>query len=338
MRGEGQVTRQHWILAIVSLLLVVMACSQESPRPSTAPTPPPSRTPFPTSTTPPLQPTDTPTPTQVTPSPTVPPPPGPGVTNVQFALDVDQFGQLIYPGDAFVFGVTRVYARFDYRGLGDVQEAQSTWYLNDNVLTSGVMEWDGGDEGVYVLWAQDPAGMGKGEWRWEFAVDDTVIGGGAFSVGGEPSYANPAWGLALDQPMTWKIVSEEKNFVTFSSPDQQQALALHVIPLASGLTETLALSESLALTQVLAADLAPFQQSYPDLQVIESQDVTVSGEKALLQQARYTDPESGERVLYIACTLYADSAYNVWMVGPAEGNDVLRTLLMAMLRSIRLTE
>jgi hypothetical protein len=333
-------TRKRYF-AIVSLLLVVMACSKESPRPSTAPTPPPSSTPFPTSTTPPLQPTDTPmpSPTQIPPSPTAPPtPPGPSVTNVQFALDVDEFGQLVRPGDAFVFGVTRVYARFDYRGLGDVIEAQSTWYLNNNVLTSGVMTWDGGDGGAYILWAQDPNGMGKGEWRWEFAVDDTVVGGGAFTIGGEPRYANPAWGLSLDQPTTWKIISEEKNFVTFSSPDQQQALALHVIPLASGLTETLALSESLALTQALAADLATFQQSYPDLQVVESKDVTISGEKALLQQARYTDPESGERVLYIACTLYADSAYNVWMVGPADGNDVLRALLMATLRSIRLKE
>lgn len=333
-------SRQRYF-AIVSVLLLVMACSKESPRPSGAPTPPPSPTPFPTSTTPPLQPTHTPTPTptQVPPSPTVPPtPPGPSVTNVQFALDVDEYGQLIYPGEAFVFGVTLVYVRFDYRGLGDVKEAQSTWYLNDNVLTSGVMTWDGGDAGAYILWAQDPAGLGRGEWRWEFAVGDAVIGSGAFSVGGEPSYANPAWGLALDQPTTWKIVSEEKNFVTFSSPDQQQALALHVIPLAAGLTETLALSASLALTQALAADLATFQQSYPDLQVVESQDVTISGEKALLQEARYADPESGEQVLYIASTLYAGSAYNVWMVGPADGNDVLRALLMATLRSIRLTQ
>jgi hypothetical protein len=209
--------------------------------------------------------------------------------------------------------------------------------LNENVLTLGLMTWDGGDAGAYVLWAQDSTGIDKGEWRWEFAVDDGVIGSGSFTIGGPPSYANPAWGLALDQPATWKIVSEEKNFVTFTSPDQQQALALHVLPLAAGLTETLALSGSLALTQALAADLESFQQSYPDLQVVESKDVTISGKKALLQQARYADPEGGERVLYIASTLFADSAYNVWMVGPADGDDLLRELLMATLRSIRLT-
>jgi hypothetical protein len=254
---------------------------------------------------------------------------------VQFALDVDsQTGELIFPANEFVFGITRVYVRFDYQGLRDVTEAQSTWYLNENLVTAGVMTWDGGDAGAYIIWAENSEGLERGEWRWEFAVDGVPLGDGAFTVGGEPRYTKPAWGLALDPPMTWEVASEEENFVTFSSPDQQQALALRVAPLATGLTET----ATVELTTTITFDLAPFQQEHPDIEVVDTQDVTVSGKEALLQEARYVDQERGEQVLYIVSTLHAGAAYNVWMLGPADSADVLHALLLTTLRSIRLDE
>ena len=130
--------------------------------------------------------------------------------------------------------------------------------------------------------------------------------------------------------MTWQIASEEENFVTFSSPDQQQALALRVSPLAAGPTETV----TNTLTETVAADLATFRQDHPDAEVVATQDVTMSGKKALMQEARYTDQESGERVLYMVSALHAGSAYNLWMLGPADSADVLQALLVVTLRSI----
>ena len=343
-------TKRHWILflAMSLLLAAAPACSKkQSPQPqpqstpvlaagAASPTPSPPATPtrpLPTATV-------TPSPTPPTPSPTATlSAHEPAVTDVQFALDVDQAGQLIYPGDTFVFGVTRMFVRFDYQGLEDVTEAQSMWYLNDNRVISGTLAWDGGDAGAYIIWAEDRTGLGRGQWRWEFEVDGISLGGSAFTIGGEPRYANPAWGLSMDPPMTWQIASEEENFVTFSSPDQQQALALRVSPLAAGLTETVTtntLTETVTntLTETVAADLATFRQDHPDAEVVATQDVTMSGKKALMQEARYTDQESGERVLYMVSALHAGSAYHLWMLGPADSADVLQALLVVTLRSI----
>jgi hypothetical protein len=343
-------TRRRWVLSLlmINLLLAVAACSKEPAPLPTLPAATPTFTPFPSSTAPALLPTATASPTpslraeptrpSSSPSPnptTTQPTLGPALTEVQFALDVEpQTGELVFPAHEFVFGITRVYVRFDYQGLGDVTEAQSTWYLNENLVASGVMTWDGGDTGAYIIWAENSEGLERGEWRWEFAVDGVALGGGAFSVGGEPRYTKPAWGLALDPPMTWEVASEEENFVTFASPDQQQALALRVAPLANGLTETVAV----ALTTTITFDLAPFQQEHPDIEVVDTQDVTVSGQEALLQEARYVDTERGEQVLYIVSTLHAGAAYNVWMLGPADSADMLHELLLTTLRSIRLDE
>lgn len=336
-------TKRRWVffLVIGLLLTALLACGKKQtpqPQPQLQPTP---RL-FPSSTLPPpITPTSLPATATLTPTLAAPTLTAtaltstPAITEVQFALDVDQTGQLIYPANAFVFGVTRVYVRFDYQGLGDVTQAQSLWYLNDNRVISGTLAWDGSRAGTYIIWAEDPNGLGRGEWRWEFVVDGVPLGGGAFTIGGEPRYANPAWGLSMDPPTTWKVASEEENFVTFSSPDQQQALALRVAPLAAELTETVAT----ALTQTIAADLALFQQDHPDAEVVATDDeVTMSGKKALLKQVRYTDQASGEQILYIVSAIHAGSVYNLWMLGPADSADVLQTLLHATLRSIRLAD
>jgi hypothetical protein len=263
-----------------------------------------------------------------TPSPLAAPPTsisGMALTDVQFALDLDQSGQLIYPATEFVSGVTRIYVRFGYRGLAGVTEVTSVWYLNENPVVADTLAWDGGEAGDYVIWMEDPNGIGRGRWRWELAVGGTPLGGGAFSIGGEPRYSNPAWGLSFDPPTSWKMAAEEPGFVTFSSPDQRGALALRVAPAAAGLIET------------ASADLAAFQEDHPDAQVVATQDVTMSGKKALLQQVRYTDQVGGERLLYVVSALHAGSAYSLWMLGPADDATTLQVLLVTTLRSIRFT-
>lgn len=257
--------------------------------------------------------------------------PASGLTDVRFALEVDETGQLVFPATEFLHGVTRVYVRFSYRGLGDVTEVRTKWYLNENLVSSGTLDWDGGEAGDYVIWVEDAEGLGRGQWEWELVSiqraggreDDTSLGSGAFTIGGEPSYVNQAWGLSFDPPGSWEITSERADFVAFSSPDQRQALALRAIPQASD------------LAQVSSAELALFQEDHPEAQVVMAGDITMSGEEALLQQVRYEDPEGGEQFLFIVSALHDGASYSLWVLGPADDVATLKRLLVGTLRSIQ---
>lgn len=330
-----RVTSWRWafsLLAISLLLTTTSACSKglqltPTPSPSSAPPASPEGGVL---TTVPATPaallsiaTSTPVPATPTAVPATAPIPGMAITDVQFALDVDQTGQLVYPATEFVFGVTRVYVRFAYQGLEDAAEVESTWYLNRNPVVSGTLAWDGGGAGSYVIWMEDPNGIGRGQWLWELAVGDIPLGSGTFTIGGESRYVNAAWGLAFDPPATWRLESEEEGFVTFSSPDRRQALALRLALATAGLTET------------VAADLELFQETQPEAQVVATQDVTMGGARAVLQQVHYTDQERGDQLLYVVSSLHAGSAYSLWVLGPTEDAQPLQALLIATLRSIR---
>ena len=270
-------------------------------------------------------------------APTVPPPtptPDAALSQVQFALDVDEMGQLVYPADAFVHGVTRVYVRFVYQGLAELEQVTSVWSLNQNPVVSGTLTWDGGDAGNYVIWMEDPNGIGRGTWRWELqaarcapgaarCIAGDTLGGGTFAISGEPGYLNATWDLSFDPPAGWSLELEAENYVTFSSPDQRGALALRLAPLTAGLTET------------LAANLAPFQENDPQAQVVATQTLTMGGAPALLQSMRYTDQEGAAQLLYVVASSWDEVAYSLWLLGPASEAEWLQTLLGATLRSLR---
>jgi len=257
--------------------------------------------------------------------------PASGLTDVRFALEVDETGQLVFPATEFLHGITRVYVGFGYRGLGDVTEVRTKWYLNENLVSSGTLDWDGGEAGIYVIWVEDPEGLGRGQWKWELVAiqraggreDDTLLGGGAFTIGGEPSYVNQAWGVSFDPPGSWEVTSERADFAAFSSPDQRQALALRAIP------------EAIDLAQVSSAELALFQEDHPEAQVVMTGDITMSGEEALLQQVRYEDLEGGEQLLFIVSALHDGASYSLWVLGPADDVATLKRLLVVTLRSIQ---
>jgi hypothetical protein len=330
---------RHWILIFVTfsmLTTLLSACGEETKMQSTS-------IPVPSSTAVAVPkdagPTDTPTAPPATATPTVvsatstaaQPISGPTLMDVRFALDVDQSGQLIYPAREFVRGVTRVYVRFSYQGFEDVTELESVWYLNRNRVSVGRLPWDGGEAGDYLIWVEDPNGLGRGEWRWELIVTrdardeggPTPIGGGMFLISGAAGYVNETWGLSFDPPASWDVVSETADFVTFSSPDGRQGLALRF---ALG---------AVALPEVAAAYLKLFLEEHPEAEVVATEEVTMNGEEALLQQVRYTDQESGEQFLFSASALHAGSAYSLWVLGPAEEVAMLRTEMMATLHSIR---
>jgi hypothetical protein len=326
---------QSWVsffrvIVVGLLLLPAMACSNDvdsqstprilmfTPRSNETPTrPPPTLVPNTATVTAPAS----------TPTTTVPPS-GPAVTNVRFAMEADVAGDLVFPAYEFVYGVTRIYVRFAYQELGNVSELQTAWFLNENLVSSSKLAWDGDEEGEYVIWIEDPTGLGRGEWRLELSAAGDVLGGASFIIGGAPSYVNEMWRVAFDPPPTWEVDSAQEGFVTFSSPDQRQALAFRIGPGVSTLSEA-------ADTEVVV-----FQKDHPDAEAIATEEVTMNGEPALLTEVRFAEPatagqESVEQALFIVSALYGDSVYSLWVLGPAEETPELKRLLVSSLLSIR---
>jgi hypothetical protein len=316
------------VLAVVILGLVgsvASACGQ-NPAAQPSPTATSAVAAAPTATLVPATPTHPATATAAQPpdTPTVPATPsGPAVAAIQFALDVDDAGDLVFPASTFVFGVTQVYVRFEYRAFGDVTDVKSNWYLNGNLASSGRLAWDGGDAGAYILWLEDPQALGRGEWRWELLADDQVLGAATFSVGEGPLFVKESWRFGFDPPTNWNKESDKESFVTFSSPDKRQALAVHVVP-ASG-----------DLAAAAEASLALFRQEHADAEVVAAEETTMNGEAAQLQQIRYDAGESGPHVLFIVPAAHGDSAYSLWLLGPAEQESELNMLLTTTLYSVR---
>jgi hypothetical protein len=236
---------------------------------------------------------------------------------------VDERGKLVFPATEFVFGMTRIYVRFLYRGFGAVESAESVWYQNENPVSSGSLTWDGGDSGAYIIWVEDSSGLGRGEWRWELVVEGAVAGGGQFTVGGAPRHINEDWGLSFDPPASWTIESESPDFVAFSSPDAGRGIVLRREPGVASLSEG------------SAAELALFLRDHPAAEIVAEEEATMYGEAALLQQVRYAGPESREQFLFIVTALRGGSTYSLWVTGPSDDVSTLKTLLTSTLRSIR---
>jgi hypothetical protein len=151
-----------------------------------------------------------------------------------------------------------------------------------------------------------------------------VLGGGVFTIGGEPRYVNEDWGLSFDPPVNWKIEAESAEYITFASPDRRRALALRVALGGADLVET---SDS---------DLALFQEDHPEAEIVATEEVTMSGNSAFFSQMRYDDEESGEQVLFVVSAVHSGSVYSLWMLGPQADAEGLKTQFFAALRSIRL--
>ena len=255
------------------------------------------------------------------------------LTDVQFALDTDQTGELIFPATEFPFGVTRIYVRFTYEEMGDVRQVESRWTLNGNPVSPSALAWDGGAEGDYVIWMEDPEGLGRGQWRWELTAGADVLGGGAFTISGQPGYVNETWRVSFEPPPTWERTSEQENFVTFSSADQRHALALTATPGAAELPE------------IVAAQLALFRADHPDAKVVATTETTMNGRPALLQRVRYVDtgsgvqepstPENVEQLLFIVSAINAGSGYSLWVLGPADEEMELEERTATVRLSVR---
>jgi hypothetical protein len=316
----------HRIPFITLLLSIILACGRDPMTPTVLTQP----------TLAALRSTDTPDPALFTPTAmTATPaavlatatatvlPSGPALTSVQFALEVDPSGQLVFPASDFVSGVSRVYVRFAYTGFDGITELESTWYLNDNRVSRSILRWEGGKEGDYLIWIEDPSGLNRGQWRWELLYQDGVVGGSSFVVGEGPRFVSDALGIGFDPPATWTQESETADFVTFSSPDQLQGIALHTTSGFAGLAE------------LAAADVERFRGDHPDAEIELAEDVTMNGEPALLHRIGYHDPERGEQELFIVSAIHNELGYSLWVLGPVDEASGLETLVAETLLSIQ---
>lgn len=319
----------YWVLLIGLLLAPELACSRDQPT-LTVLTLPTATAPALTDTPKPARPT--PVAVDATPNPVLPTLTataiisGPTLTDVRFALEVDPAGELIFPASEFVSGVTRVYVRFAYSDFGKVTETEMAWYLNDNRVSASRLEWDGGEEGEYLVWIEDPNGLSRGQWRWDLLHQGAVVGGEAFVIGEAPRYVEDTWGIGFDPPATWTQVSDATDYVAFSSPDQLQGIALNV---ASNVT---------TLSELAAVDLDLFRVDHPEAEITLTEDVTMNGEPALLSKVRYEDPERGDQNLFIVSALHNELGYSLWVLGPADKASGLETLLAETLLSIQFAE
>ena len=331
--------KRRWLLAVLVVGLVVtsgVTCNTEK-RPSDTPARQPTLTssPQPVSTTLPATSVGPSTTTATTsPAPTATAEPiGWALTDVQFAIDIDQTGELVFPDTEFPLGVTRVYVRFAYEDLGEMGQVESRWYLNDNPVSSSALAWDGGAEGDYVMWIETPEGLGNGQWKWELTADTDVLGGGGFTIGRGPSYVNETWGIGFDPPLAWEQATEQNSFVTFSSADEANGVALMATPGAADLSDT------------AATHLALFHTDHPDAAIVSTAETTMNGRPALLQEVRYAEavsgdlesdtPETIEHILFIVSAINAGTGYSLWVLGPAEGETELKELMTAARLSVQ---
>jgi hypothetical protein len=89
------------------------------------------------------------------------------------------------------------------------------------------------------------------------------------------------------------------------------------------------------LVNTTDSDLALFQEDHPEAEVVATEEVTMGGNSAFFSQVRYEDEESGKQVLFVVSAVHSGSVYSLWMLGPQDDTEALKTQFFAALRSIR---
>lgn len=323
---------RYWMCALFCLILAACRTIPEyTPTPILVPTvPPPTMVPLP-SIPPATAATDLPPASPVPDAGSTSLITGPVVTQVQFALALDENNQPIYPADEFVFGVTRVYVSVDYVGLGEIDQLESVWSLEGTPFIASPFEWGEGESGAsqLVLYLEDPLGIRRGDWTWELKSGGEVLGAGAFRISGEPVYFNETWGLSFDPPPGWAINSETDNMASFGSPNQDFGLVLRVSPVATdGPTEA---------QEAAAVDLALLQQTYTEALTVGITPTQFIGLPAVLSQIRFSDG-SGPKVVWVISAADQENHYSLWMLSDVAKGDLGRQILQSVALGVRLQD
>jgi len=150
--------------------------------PTNTPVPP---TATPTSTATPIPPTPTPTPTPAggipitTSVPRTPAPPEARMGPIQFAEDVTPDVQAVNPGDVFPNGIAAVYAIYPFSGMQRGLDFTTVWYRNGVEVAREETEWQYGARATSYSFLVP---RGKGLYKLELRVNDTIMASGLFEV------------------------------------------------------------------------------------------------------------------------------------------------------------
>ncbi len=271
---------------------------------------------------------------EATPSPPSSPTPvvvGPTVTRVQFALDLDENNQPVYPAERFVFGVTRIYVVADYAGLDGIEQLESVWSLEGVPFIASPFEWAEAepDAGRLILYLEDPMGVRRGQWTWQLKSGDEVLGEGGFRISGEPGYVNQTWGLSFDPPSGWYKNSEIENLVSYASPDEDYGLLVRVDEVGeAGPTEA---------EQAAALDLDLWQQTYTQAHTVSLTPTQLSRLPAILSQIRFR-AEDSPKVVWVVSAVGGDKHYSLWLLSDVAQADWGRQILQSVARGVRLDD
>jgi len=132
------------------------------------------------------------------------------ITNIAFARDVTEDGELVDIVDQFPRGITSLVFSFDYSGMRPGMEWVDRWYVNgvlDEVLSSPRPPWDLGESGAAWARLESDAGLAPGEYRLEIWVEGRKVASAITYVGSQPegpSVSNIVFSPAvseLDQPV-----------------------------------------------------------------------------------------------------------------------------------------
>ncbi len=149
--------------------------------------PPPTATPTET----PVPPTDTPTPIPPTETSTLaaleiptsaPRTPAPPVTKmgpIQFAEDITPDIEPVNPNTVFLNGIAKVYAVYPFNGIQKGIDFTVVWYQNGVEIDRTKEEWPWGQRGRGYMFLVP---RGKGLYKLELYVNDTVVATGLFEV------------------------------------------------------------------------------------------------------------------------------------------------------------
>lgn len=102
-------------------------------------------------------------------------------SNVRFAL-AESDDLPVGVSDVFPYGITEVYAFFDYQGFDGVTEIESTWLRDGEVDASGSPDWTGQDSGTYRIRYFDDEPLTVGDYEWQLRVAGTDVASGGFRI------------------------------------------------------------------------------------------------------------------------------------------------------------
>ena len=233
-------------------------------------------------------------------------------SNVRFALAESDNDLPLGIGVVFPYGLTEVFAFFDYQGFGDVTEIESTWLFDGEVSVSGTLEWWGGASGTDRIRFWDDEPLAAGDYEWQMHVSGAEAASGSFRieepVAGWAPYSNTDWDFWLLHPEGWDAEKDPDGVTLLSDAPGE----LGVLVAVEYLTQPLTAEEKAAET------IDNLRNSYPDIEVVFSDSGLMDGEEAVILGATYTNDDGTLSSLLLVQVNHGSRTYA--LMGLSEAN------------------